>query len=494
MMKQTLWILSIAAWGCGSSGTTPTATPDAGSGATGGDVGSAGSSGSSGAAGAGGSSGLGGTSAAGGAAGIDGGAGASGSAGMGGESGAGSGGTAGASGTGGVSGTSGAGGSVGGAGSGGAGGSGSPVCVANQRFCDVDVVKLCAADGSSASTIDTCSSSQYCEAATASCQDQACTPGSPVCDGNRTTTCANDGSGAVSGGTPCETTQACADGACRERICTPSDAFCDATTGDARRCSADGLTSTLLDDCAATEWCDEAMGSAACKPWVCTPQQAACDGDVATTCNALGSGYASGGTACGAGGCRDGACAPPLFEETWEDLDTAGWSPFGNGNVTGGVQSTGGAAGSSAFLRLQRRSGLGYQEGLTRSFTSLAPRTVSWWARAPAKTKNTTFTLLFADAQATEVLVWHVFDDKGNVLLDQAPGPSVTVAAAAANTWMHFELRNVDWTAGTFDYWVDGTLRKGGAALLTRGSSIRRMDLTVFDAGHTGDWDQIQFR
>jgi hypothetical protein len=55
--------------------------------------------------------------------------------------------------------------------------------------------------------------------------------------------------------------------------------------------------------------------TATCRTRLCTPSQPACDANVATTCNALGSGYLPGGTSCDpqvcvSGQCRDLVCAP----------------------------------------------------------------------------------------------------------------------------------------------------------------------------------------
>ena len=74
------------------------------------------------------------------------------------------------------------------------------------------------------------------------------------------------------------------------------------------QCSSNGQSASVFDQCTSAEYCDAA--SSTCKPRVCTPSQPACDGDIATTCNALGSGYASGGTDCAASGkaCSAGMC------------------------------------------------------------------------------------------------------------------------------------------------------------------------------------------
>jgi hypothetical protein len=73
-------------------------------------------------------------------------------------------------------------------------------------------------------------------------------------------------------------------------------------------CSAKGDSSSVYATCGAGQFCDAAATT--CRAQICAPGQPACDGNVATTCNAQGSGYEGGRTDCAPGGqlCAQGAC------------------------------------------------------------------------------------------------------------------------------------------------------------------------------------------
>jgi hypothetical protein len=99
--------------------------------------------------------------------------------------------------------------------------------------------------------------------------------------------------------------------------------FCENNT--VRLCDSAGMTSTLVQSCTTTQFCDDSTGTATCVPLVCTPNMPACDGNVFTTCNATGTGYTGARTdctttdqTCTPSGCSDGvvdviSSAPTLY-------------------------------------------------------------------------------------------------------------------------------------------------------------------------------------
>jgi hypothetical protein len=93
------------------------------------------------------------------------------------------------------------------------------LCAPSQYFCEGQQVKLCSADGLSASVIQTCAATHYCDAANATCQTLLCTPNQPACNGSVATTCNSSGTGYVPGGTNCSALgQTCASGACTSSV------------------------------------------------------------------------------------------------------------------------------------------------------------------------------------------------------------------------------------------------------------------------------------
>jgi hypothetical protein len=88
------------------------------------------------------------------------------------------------------------------------------LCTPNQNFCDGNQVKHCDAAGQTASVIDTCTASEYCDDVSKTCKTRVCTPNAPACNGNFATTCNGDGSGYTSPGVNCAP-QSCFQGACQ---------------------------------------------------------------------------------------------------------------------------------------------------------------------------------------------------------------------------------------------------------------------------------------
>ena len=185
------------------------------------------------------------------------------------------------------------------------------VCAAGEKFCDGKAVKLCAADGLSASNLSTCAGDQYCDAG--ACKAQICTPNQDGCDGNAIATCNAAGSGYVAGTQQTCGVQKCVAGVCKPLVCAPSETYCDGK--NVKVCAADGLSATLSKTCTASQFC--AAGQ--CQAQVCTPGTQVCDGSKPGTCKTDGSGIETFGVdcatkspakVCSAGSCMDQICTP----------------------------------------------------------------------------------------------------------------------------------------------------------------------------------------
>lgn len=188
------------------------------------------------------------------------------------------------------------------------------VCPPGAFICDGSDLYGCDAIGTTKTKLDTCGRNFKCDEASGTCKPPTCSAGIALCDGNTPTTCADDGSGPLPGGTPCATGNACFNGLCKPIVCT--GAYLCSPGGDLYKCSNNGTTSTFQNYCALLGLlCDAVAGK--CITPKCSPNAFACDGTVATRCKADGSGYETGGTdcalqnmACDGGGCLPKACTP----------------------------------------------------------------------------------------------------------------------------------------------------------------------------------------
>jgi hypothetical protein len=182
------------------------------------------------------------------------------------------------------------------------------ICTPASQFCDGEVLKTCSADGTQVTTSTSCGSGSYCGAspqANAACLPTVCTPNAAGCNGLFATTCNTNGSGWLVSGTDCSlTSQVCSAGQCKSLACDPeTPLYCDGNV--VKACSTDGLTVSVFDTCASTEYC----ATAACQAQVCSPGTAGCLGNQPAVCNDVGSGQTATGAACGSGtSCSAGIC------------------------------------------------------------------------------------------------------------------------------------------------------------------------------------------
>jgi hypothetical protein len=182
-------------------------------------------------------------------------------------------------------------------------------CVANTRFCKDGSVWKCDSTGGGSLLAQSCNGGDFCRESEgeATCSDQACSAGEPLCEGNVATTCQANGSGPRPGGTDCaETGQACYLGQCRDVSCKAGMKVCQ--HDDVYLCAQNGTDVSLLADCREDEVCDGVMG--ACRAKVCEPGKPSCDGSRVTNCNEYGSAWSTTGTDCSATSsvCVDGTC------------------------------------------------------------------------------------------------------------------------------------------------------------------------------------------
>ncbi len=152
------------------------------------------------------------------------------------------------------------------------------------------------------------------EDGSAACAPWVCVPGTPSCsdDGSTVRVCAVDGMGFTDSMNCGDQGGTCEGGTCVDVVCDADESLC--SDGSIYRCNTTGTALTLTAACAVTSHCDEE--TVTCEPDVCIQGTPTCNGSVATTCNADGSGFDSGGTDCSDTGetCFQGQCLPELCD------------------------------------------------------------------------------------------------------------------------------------------------------------------------------------
>jgi hypothetical protein len=169
-------------------------------------------------------------------------------------------------------------------------------------------VVTCRSDGSGYGAPSACGADQTCLIAQgmATCKDHICTPSVVACDtqSEKVIACAADGLSSTTKVDCGAMGQVCVAASCVPVVCTAGKQYCDGNI--VKKCSAKGDTSTVVQACSVSQYCDAA--TVACKALVCTPNMPACNGTIATTCNSDGSGYVAGGTDCSPKSCGGGVC------------------------------------------------------------------------------------------------------------------------------------------------------------------------------------------
>ena len=183
------------------------------------------------------------------------------------------------------------------------------ICEANAYFCDQGNVYRCGTDGTTSTLSDTCLPQEHCVEGFSTCRADVCTAGVPYCNGELVSTCKEDGSGAVEGGTACPDGQTCDDGACAAVVCAPSERFCEGNA--VRLCNDRGTGASTVSTCSVAQFCDDSGATPVCASDICQAEQPTCDGEILAVCEDDGGGYTSHGEDCAATGqvCTRTACA-----------------------------------------------------------------------------------------------------------------------------------------------------------------------------------------
>jgi hypothetical protein len=309
------------------------------------------------------------------------------------------------------------------------------------------------------------------------CKAQVCTPNQAVCNGTIATTCAADGSGYAKGHDCLGSGELCYDGTCHYG---PMSSWTFCSGSQVVRCYTDGDCESHA-TCTSAQYCDSA--TATCKSLLCTPNQPTCNSNnTPTVCSADGMSYVNDGAPCGSQRCVSGTCQDALFAEDFEDGDLAGWQVSNGAGWS--ITTTHAAAGTLHGL-------WGENGSIYQTFAGLKPNRISWWVMAPLDTVESGHFALTSTSGQDRLIATSYFKNDGTLVLVLDTEP--VVIPYAANIWYHIELRNFNWTAKTFDYYVNDTLIRAAFPFqATDATSIGRLDLSN-PGVVTAYWDQIAF-
>jgi hypothetical protein len=211
----------------------------------------------------------------------------------------------------------------------------------------------------------------------------------------------------------------------------------------------------------------------------CTPNHPVCTGNMANVCNSDGSGYTSAGAACNGPNfaCNLGKCASTALDATFEDGTTDGANPD-TGTWTATVVTSTAAAGTAHSLEL---TGSSFFQGPYYPILNVQASHIGFWLMGVGGEF-----VVSSGTNANNNLLRITTYDPPTYPVDNAYQVLITDTA-----WHHFELRNIDWTARTFDIYVDGTLSASNAFPTNFGTSVGSIDFFNTATGMTTYWDEI---
>ena len=90
----------------------------------------------------------------------------------------------------------------------------------------------------------------------------------------------------------------------------------------------------------------------------------------------------------------------------------------------------------------------------------------------------------FEDNDGTgDILIYMKFDSDGNIEYVDSGGSDQTIQTYSADTWYYVEARNINHSAGTYDIYVNNTLKVTGATMRNTGTSSDSIEIDCTSDG-----------
>jgi hypothetical protein len=172
----------------------------------------------------------------------------------------------------------------------------------------------------------------------------------------------------------------------------------------------------------------------------------------------------------------------------YDDLETGAYSPLWL-TGTGHTITTTNVSPAEGIYSLDITGLSSFYTGPNVQFTSAQPTSIEWWA----KTNNTTvangyFVVGDANIATNNGIVFCYFNSTSSLRFFNTAGYNYSVTA---NTWYHIELKNINWTAKTFDIYINSVLWQSNFAFRSPASTDMTQLHTFNLASATASYDKI---
>ena len=169
------------------------------------------------------------------------------------------------------------------------------------------------------------------------------------------------------------------------------------------------------------------------------------------------------------------------FYDGFESGNYNNWT-VGTGTYTRSVTSATAASGTYSLTMIGGNGVMG--DGVSASFAvAQKPLNVSFSVRSSSTTNYAGF---FSVGTGASYIILFYMSTTGYFYLNT----SLTTRSYAANTWYDIRFA-LNWTAQTFDFYVDNVLVSSGVPMYTTGISVNNVKLYNYSAGAQAWWDNI---
>jgi hypothetical protein len=112
----------------------------------------------------------------------------------------------------------------------------------------------------------------------------------------------------------------------------------------------------------------------------------------------------------------------------------------------------------------------------------LQPSKISVWIKSGSARGSDAYFVVRGDDTVTppEVIAMIYFraeSSGGGLYIPHDAGGTLALSRYAADTWYLVEMRNIDWTAKTYEIWVDNVLRSASVPFWYARNAVTRIDI-----------------
>jgi len=180
-----------------------------------------------------------------------------------------------------------------------------------------------------------------------------------------------------------------------------------------------------------------------------------------------------------------------LFSDDFEDGDYVGWFDAGfdcSKEVTGTT-----AANGTSYSYHEYNSYSGNATGIYQIFDAIEPTYISFYVR-PGSTSEADGYFVLYDSDGSSQLIWFFASSSGYFYLNGTSDGGHESYSYTADTWYHIEFRNMDFSASTFDYYVNSALVMADIPFRHSGADdIGFLNIYNHTSGAEAWWDEIVF-